>query len=102
MFDPIEVRDDATLSKKLECLFDGETVFTYRAYILKGPEIDERQKTLMKARLIEWGVKVRAVLDCEMVDSSFTEREPRIDDPAPLDTVLVYRIGLKRRRCCYK
>ena len=100
MFDPIEIRDDPTLAKKLEYLADGDTVFTYRAYILKGPEHDDGMVSIMKVRLYEWGKTLSQLLSSEISECGFTVREPRIEDPEPLDRVITYRIGLKRKCCC--
>lgn len=100
MFEPIETRDDPTLSKKLEYLADGETVFTYRAYVLKGPEYDENKISIIKVRLYEWGKTLCTLLSSDLAQSGFTVREPRIEDPEPLDRVITYRIGLKRKCCC--
>ena len=62
MFDPIETRDDPTLAKKLEYLADGDTVFTYSAYVLKGPEHDDGMVAVMKVRLYEWGKTLSQLL----------------------------------------
>ena len=100
MFDPLETRDDHTLAKKLEYLADGDTIFTFRSYVIKGPEHDDNILGMLRVRLYEWGKTMSMLLSAEMVDSSFTIKEPRIDEPAPLDRVLTYRIGLKRKCCC--
>ena len=100
MFDPIETRDDHTLAKKLEYLADGDTIFTFKAYVVKGPEYDPNTLSILKVRLYEWGKTMCSLLNCDMVDCGYTQREPRIEDPEPLDRVITYRIGLKRKCCC--
>lgn len=98
--DALEQRDDPSIAHKLDYLADGETIFTYRAYVVRGPECADQ--AVLKVRLYEWGKTLADLLGCSIVDSYFTCRDPRIEDPAPLDTVLVYRVGLKRNKCCCK